>query len=352
MLRKTTLTLVAVVILLSCIPALATIKLPDVVAVVNGEKITKDELISMLIDWQSPIVLEEMINYRIVGQEARKAGVIVTADQVKARMEEIKKTLPPGESFEDMLKRSGLTPEHAFAVLKMQMQTEEVLKKQISVTDKDLEGYRKASHILIRIPFSQKPEEAEAKDKEAKEKIEKIAAEIKGGLAFEEAAKKYSEDYSNKDKGGDLGFFPQGQMAPEFEKKTFEMKVGEVSEPVKTNFGYHLIKLNAIGNQTTGEERKKLEEMITRNKMGEKYRDWMLTIKNKAQVENKLEPPKPKPAPAPKVETPSTAPAETPPPPPPAPSEEKAPSTSESTAPAQSAPATPPAQATPPAPAK
>ena len=72
------------------------------------------------------------------------------------------------------------------------------------------------------------------------EKINEIAEELKGDLTFEDAAKKYSTCPS-KDRGGDLGVFGKGQMVPEFEAVAFELEIGVISEPVKTQFGYHII---------------------------------------------------------------------------------------------------------------
>jgi len=76
------------------------------------------------------------------------------------------------------------------------------------------------------------------------EKANDILNEINSGLEFAEAAKKYSKCPSNA-KGGDLGNFSKGQMVPEFEQAAFSMQEGEISKPVKTQFGYHLIKLMA-----------------------------------------------------------------------------------------------------------
>ena len=94
----------------------------------------------------------------------------------------------------------------------------------------------KAKHILIKAD-----DEAafEAAEKRAKE----IAEEIKAGeKTFEQAAMDYSDCPSNM-QGGDLGLFGKGQMVPEFEEAVFSMNEGELSEPVKTSFGYHLIKV-------------------------------------------------------------------------------------------------------------
>ena len=84
----------------------------------------------------------------------------------------------------------------------------------------------KASHILV----------------ETKSQADFIKSKIDGGESFESMAKKYSKCPSGKS-GGDLGYFEKGQMVPEFEDAAFELPVGKVSEPVKTEFGWHIIKV-------------------------------------------------------------------------------------------------------------
>ncbi len=92
------------------------------------------------------------------------------------------------------------------------------------------EGERKAQHILV----------------ETKEQAQKVIKLLKDGGDFVDLAKEYSQDTGSKDSGGDLGFFTKGVMVPEFEEKVFSMKQGELSDAVKSEFGYHIIKLNEI----------------------------------------------------------------------------------------------------------
>ena len=118
---------------------------------------------------------------------------------------------------------------------------------------------------------------------------QELVAKIKGGASFEEVAKEYSEDPGSKENGGDLGFFGRGQMVPEFEKAAFELPANQISDPVKTQFGYHIIQ--SLGKQPAfqpefalvkdqiyrelsepqsvkgaEEQAKKLHEEITKNK--------------------------------------------------------------------------------------
>lgn len=100
---------------------------------------------------------------------------------------------------------------------------------------------RRASHILI------KPTDESAKaDKAAKEEAEALYKQIKDGADFAELAKKYSEDPGSARQGGDLGYFGRGVMVGAFEDKVFSMNKGEVSAPVKSPYGYHIIKLTGI----------------------------------------------------------------------------------------------------------
>jgi peptidyl-prolyl cis-trans isomerase D len=93
----------------------------------------------------------------------------------------------------------------------------------------------RASHILLK---------TEGKDEAAvKKQAEELLAKVKAGADFAQLATKYSEDEVSKAKGGDLDFFPQGQMVPEFDKAAFSMKPGEISDLVKTQYGYHIIKV-------------------------------------------------------------------------------------------------------------
>lgn len=117
-------------------------------------------------------------------------------------------------------------------MLRAQLAQEKAIEK--TITDKELkDNYKpeiKASHILVK-------DEATAK---------KVKEELGQGKSFEELAKQYSEDTGSKEKGGDLGFFGPGKMVKEFEDAAYKLKKDEVSEPVKSQFGYHIIKVTDI----------------------------------------------------------------------------------------------------------
>lgn len=94
----------------------------------------------------------------------------------------------------------------------------------------------RARHILLAVPSG--------KDQEVKAQAEKLLADLRGGASFETLAKEHSADPGSAARGGDLGFFAAGRMVPEFDKAVFELaQPGALSAPVRSQFGYHIIRL-------------------------------------------------------------------------------------------------------------
>jgi peptidyl-prolyl cis-trans isomerase D len=104
-----------------------------------------------------------------------------------------------------------------------------------------------ARHILIKTEDGSSPETVEEK----KQKILEILAMAKEGKDFGELAKEYSEDRGSKERGGDLGEFKKGDMVPPFSEKAFSMSPGEISDPVRTQFGWHIIKVEKVNEEKT-----------------------------------------------------------------------------------------------------
>lgn len=128
------------------------------------------------------------------------------------------------------------------------------LADRVVVTDEIIQGYyednkslfmmpekRQAKHILINLEGD--TVEAEVA---AMKIVAEVQAKIEAGESFSELAKGYSKDSGSAETGGDLGSFEQGMMVPEFDSAVFSMKVDEISEPIKTDFGFHIIKLTGI----------------------------------------------------------------------------------------------------------
>jgi peptidyl-prolyl cis-trans isomerase C len=156
----------------------------------------------------------------------------------------------------------------------------------IQVTDEELKEYYenniskfkteesvKASHILV----------------DSEEKANEILEDITDGLSFEEAAKQNSSCPS-KAQGGDLGQFGRGQMVQEFDEKVFSMRKGEISEPVKTQFGYHIIKVTDViseRNSSLEEVKDQIKREVINLKQEEAYRNKNVELRNRYMVEYK-----------------------------------------------------------------
>jgi peptidyl-prolyl cis-trans isomerase C len=119
-----------------------------------------------------------------------------------------------------------------------------------------------AKHILIRFQGSGvpvRPGQKDLTDAEALAKAQEIRARIVAGAKFDDEAKANSDDTGNAPQGGDLGSFGHGKMVPQFDQAAFAAEVGKVSEPVKTQFGYHLILVVAHTNKTFEQARPEIE---------------------------------------------------------------------------------------------
>ena len=140
---------------------------------------------------------------------------------------------------------------------------------------------RHARHILIQLASDASPEKVDA----AKKKAEDIMARIRKGESFAALAKKFSQDPGSANEGGDLGFFGRGVMDKAFEQAAYALKVGEVSEPVRSTFGFHIIKLEGIrgGERKPFEQvRSEIEQDIKRQQAEDKFYSEADTLSNLA----------------------------------------------------------------------
>ena len=248
-----------------------------VLADVNGVKITlndfQEEVASLPQNYQQAInankrkFLDELILKKLLYQEA-----------VKKEFDKDEKVLNAIEDFKIRVMSQRVLEE----VLESVSVSEDELKKYYEEKKDDYKTKEQvsAAHILIRVKESDD-------DKAALEKAESILKDIKGGKDFSELAKENS-DCPSGTKGGELGYFSRGQMVPEFEETAFKLKVGEVSEIVKTNFGYHIIKV-LDKKEAKQKEFDEVKEEIERQLLAEKQKkaliDYTETLKGKAKIE-------------------------------------------------------------------
>ncbi|MGZ7148673.1 peptidylprolyl isomerase PrsA [Bacillus sp. BC08] len=193
------------------------------VATATDSTITKSDFEKQLKDRYGKDML-----YEIMAQDVITKKYKVSDDDVDKEVQKAKKQY--GDQFTAVLENNRLKDEADFKnQIKFKLAMNEAIKK--SVTEKDVKDHYKpeikASHILV------------SDENEAKE----IKKKLDAGASFEELAKQESQDLLSKDKGGDLGYFHSGTMTPEFETTAYKLKIGQISDPVKSPNGYHIIKL-------------------------------------------------------------------------------------------------------------
>lgn len=246
-----------------------------VVATVNGEKITKEDLYNFLVKTNGEQALNVLIIEKIVRLEAEKENIEVTKDDIQAEMDKMIEEFGGEEVFNNALTFYGVTRADMEYDIEMNLYLERLLEPVIEITEDEMKNYFeenkdsfaqkeevKARHILV---------EDEETAREVKEKIDK-------GGDFEELAKEYSTDTGTKDKGGDLGYFGKGKMVKEFEDAAFSLDIGEVSEPVKSEYGFHIIKVEdrkEAKEANYEESKEEIREKIFEQKYPEAYNNWI-----------------------------------------------------------------------------
>ncbi|MDQ0861380.1 peptidylprolyl isomerase [Bacillus sp. V2I10] len=196
----------------------------EVIAETKAGNVTKDEFYEAMKDRFGKDVLTELVHEKVLSKEYK-----VSDEEVNKEIDNL--TQQYGPQFEAVIQQQG--EKTVKDMVKVDLLRKKAAEKEVKVTEEDtkkyyesLKGKVQASHILVE------------DEKTAKE----IKARLDKGEKFEDLAKEASKDPSGQN-GGDLGWFGEGQMVPEFEKAAFALKEGQVSEPVKSEFGYHIIKV-------------------------------------------------------------------------------------------------------------
>lgn len=153
------------------------------------------------------------------------------------------------------------------------------IKSEVTVTADDLREVR-ARHILIAFKTPGMKD-----DPEAKTRAVEILTKIKQGENFASLAAKYSDDKGSASKGGDLGYFTTGTMVPEFEKAAFALKPGEISDIVKTDFGYHIIRVEDSRLRNIKTKGKDMNAEILAEKQDQAVKKWQADLINKSKIE-------------------------------------------------------------------
>ena len=299
-------------------------------------------------------LLQNMIREKSVLALAKNQGITVSEEEVQKEVENAKSKLPP-EQFQKRMADQGITEEELPNLVRQSLVMRKLVEsktKDLQATDEELaaefermkstgKADRKdettdVAHILIKVDEGAD----EAAWNAAKEKIDAARTRITGGQKFEDVAKEVTEDPGSKEKGGLYTDVPKGRMVPEFDEKMLSTPVGQVSEPFKSKFGWHILTVvakHAPGPMTLDDVKSSLSERIIRTKRSQV----MMKLMQEAEAGVKTEilyaplaappmppmppmhPPVPGAPPAPPSATPPPAPAAPPAPPAPEGGEKK-----------------------------
>ena len=247
------------------------IELPEILATVNGQNITKQQLQELFnaalkasgakiedLNAQQQLggytqLLQDLIMDKLVA-EAASTEKVSDAD-VDAELAKIKGQFPDEKAFQEQISQAGMTPEKLKENIRTGLQQSRWVKSQVKtpeVTDDQAKTFYdsniqefeqpetvKASHILFMVDPDASADVVKQKEAAAAKAAERAAA----GEDFTKLAKELSEEPGASESGGDLGFFPKDRMVPEFAEVAFAQKVGDISKPVKSQFGWHVIKV-------------------------------------------------------------------------------------------------------------
>lgn len=214
----------------------------ETVAVVNGEPVLKDELFEIMYAQGGSDALEQLIARKLIAQEAERAGISVTEEELDQEVDSIVAESFQGsrEEFLNVLEFYGITEQSFRDDARLNLLVRKLALSKIETTEEDLIGFFEANINLF-----EGLETVEARHilVETEDEAGEILAQLRDGEDFAALAEAHSLDQSNKDNAGYLGTFGRGEMVSEFEEAAFNMEIGDISEPVQTTFGFHIIEL-------------------------------------------------------------------------------------------------------------
>lgn len=260
----------------------------QVVARINDETISKEDLYNLLVEQNGQAALDSLVDQSIIKQEAEKQKIVISEQTIDKEITELKQSYGSEEEFNNTLETYGTTLEKVREDIAVSLMVEKLLESEISITEEEIKTYFeehkeefataekvKASHILT------------ASEEEAKKVKEKLDA----GEDFATLAKEYSTDTATSEQGGDLGFFAKGDMVAEFEEVAFSLEAGSISDPVKTEYGYHIIKVvekQAAQEANYEDSKAEIKELLFQNEIQTNYTTWIEKKREEYDVKTAL----------------------------------------------------------------
>ncbi|MBE0597939.1 MAG: peptidylprolyl isomerase [Desulfuromonadales bacterium] len=231
--------------------------------------------------------LVQLIDRELALVEALRRGLEVTPGEIEAAVAEHRRDYPD-DAFEQMLRERGITLEQWRQDLEKSLLMEKAVRQavyeEIVITPEEIRDY----YERHRGDFD-RPAQVRARQivVGTLEDGERILAQLRQGEAFEAMARSFSLS-PDSEEGGDLGFFARGEMPPEFEKVVFSIPVGKISDLVKSEYGYHLFRVEERRESirlNLEQVREEIRGRLQAEKEELNYQEWLRTLRSKAVIE-------------------------------------------------------------------
>lgn len=222
-------------------------------------------------------ILDKLIVEELISQNAKEKDISVSEKEIEDKLKEIEASLGGEEKYKEFLTNNEISEEYFKENTRKEILMGKYYENYLEnsgINEEDVEKFfeeNKRDLIVLRAKHILVNNEDDAKN---------ILERLKSGEEFEEVALLESLDSGSAAQGGDLGYFTRGTMIKEFEDAAFGLNVGEISDLVKTDVGYHIIKL-----EDKKETLKDLEEQISMILKQQNYEDHIEELKNKANIE-------------------------------------------------------------------
>ena len=258
------------------------------------------EAINREVESRMRATLDQAIESKILLREATLAGLEISDEQVEARIEEIRKRYPSNEAFLKDLEEAGETmsdfrtrARKQMKAISMGMMKRRDFEKEVAISEADIAQYY-ADHQdefvrPERVRFSRiflAAGEDSTERGNVRKRAEDLRAQLLSGADFAGLAKEHS-DGPEAENGGAVGWTARGDLVESLDAAIFSLPVGEITQVVETEFGFHLLKVDEIQaaeNAALEDMRTKIEPMLRAERADERYRKWMAELRKRSRV--------------------------------------------------------------------
>ncbi len=259
------------------------------VAVVNGERITRAELTDTLILYAGRDVLDELIEKKLILQECRQQNITVSDEEIEAELDELKEWFGSEEEFTEAMSQHGYTMDRLIEDVRVDLMRRKLVEAEIDVTEEALQAFFEDNRFLF-----DEQEQVKARHilVENEDDMAVLISRLEDGEDFAELAGEFSLDTFTKDTGGELGYVQRGDVAwPELDAVLFSLDPGEVSEPVESYSGFHVVEVMEREDSMVAdfeEVKDEVREFMLEEKVFERMHIVIEQLYENADVENIL----------------------------------------------------------------